>query len=896
MATRLYFSKETAAGVTPSGWSAGWNKTTGVGTDREISTRKQIDTSGLESITNAGVGTSGQFTALFRCVSPPMQAQTLSGSLKGQMLCSEAASGDNYTIALAVKVIQSGGSDRGVLVAVSASDDTSTTPPELNTTNENRKFRDSSEAASFSFSDLAVSSGDRIVVEVGFRQASSSTNLGGAFRGNTAASDLGENDTDITGLPWIEFTGTIAFDTTYFNSASTPADSASATGTADPTAVTPPSGMLAGDLVCMIGQQRATSATLAISAAGGQTWTSETVFDATTNVTARLFWCQFNGTWSTNPSVDFSATTCNSVQMHVFRPPATNYTWQKATLTGSLTDNPSTANDLTSPFTALTSGSDTTTSNPTVSLAGWHSADDNTWGTLSGSGWAVTGSAQYRNTSGQDQSASYAHKIQTAAGTLGDVSKSQLTLGDDLSTWWVATFEAVPPSVPVEKTNVFSIARFKPWLPQLNLALRQNIAADFTTAQTQPSTPVHFIGKFKPTTLLQQRGLWLSSAADVPPVIEPSTPVNFIAKFRPTEIWQLRDLRLHEAQDNSAPQTQPETNTHFIAKFKPDRLNLLNLLRHNIAADFTSTVAFATNVHFIGKFSPYRYSLNQQLRQNIAADNSFAQTQAETNTHFIARFKPYQFNLLPDLRYETAFEPQAFEVETNTHFIAKFAPYRLNLAVSLRQNIAADDSTAQTQAETNTHFLGKFQPSRLLLQRDLLLHEAQDTSFFEQSTPPHFIAKFQPIRFNLQSALRQTIAADDSTPQTQAETNTHFVGRFKQPQIEKLANLWRTPGIEVPVVVSADGSVDFVGRFTPSRLQLMSGLRQNNIAADFSVAQNQPSTEPPFIRNWFQATRFWNSMVIARGSSFDDSFVPPAPGTRRHSLPYLITVGPLSGR
>jgi hypothetical protein len=61
---------------------------------------------------------------------------------------------------------------------------------------------------------------------------------------------------------------------TYYGSASRPADNG--TNTSNPTAVTPPGGMLAGDLVLMIAQRRASSGTLAISNAGGQSWTSET--------------------------------------------------------------------------------------------------------------------------------------------------------------------------------------------------------------------------------------------------------------------------------------------------------------------------------------------------------------------------------------------------------------------------------------------------------------------------------------------------------------------------------------------------------------------------------------------------------------------------------------------
>jgi hypothetical protein len=388
---------------------------------------------------NAASGTSGHLTAIFRNVSPVLVAQTISGNIKGQFLCVETAAGDNYTLAVAIKVIQADGTDRGVLLGVSASDDTSATPPEFATTAVNRRVRDSSENTSLSLSSLAVSDGDRIVIEVGFRQSSAATNNATIYRGYSQSQvDQGENDTDNTSQnPWVEFDSDIKF-VSYYGSVEIPLDAVAAVNTSDPTAVTPPTGCQVGDLVCMIGQQRATGATLAVSATGGQTWTTETAI-GTTNQTSRLFWCTFNGTWGANPSVDFSATTCNSVQMHVFRPPTTGYTWSINQAQVEL--------DIAAAASGTITEQTTTGTNPTVTLAGWFTADDNTWGTLTGTGWEVTGTSQYRNTSGSDQSATYAHKIQTAAAATGNVTKTQLTNGNDAMTTFIVTFAATAPAV-----------------------------------------------------------------------------------------------------------------------------------------------------------------------------------------------------------------------------------------------------------------------------------------------------------------------------------------------------------------------------------------------------------------------------------------------------------------
>lgn len=441
MTTRLYCTQAGfAAAVTPSSWSAGWNKTTGVAADQQLLLRKVV--AGADepaSVSNTASGTSGHFTALFRNVSPPLLAQTLSGTIKGQFKCFEAAAGDNFTLAVAVKVIKADGTDRGVLVAVSASDDTSTTPPEFSAVSlTNRALRDSSENASISLSSLAVSAGDRIVVEVGIRQASTSTNNGTIERGaRFDYTDLAEDDTTTVGsrIPWVELSQDVLFQPTYAGSAATPEDAAGATGTADPTAVTPPTGMVSGDLVCMVGQQRATGATLAISNNGGQSWTSETAIGIT-NQTDRLFWCVYDGTWDADPSVDFSATTCNSVQMHVFRPPSASYTW-------SVNQALAETEDATSPY--ANPGQTTTGTDSTLSLVGWFTADDNSWDAPSGTGWEQTGTAQYRNTSGSDQSASYAHYIQATGGATGAVSKTQNTITGDACTTFCISFAAAAP-------------------------------------------------------------------------------------------------------------------------------------------------------------------------------------------------------------------------------------------------------------------------------------------------------------------------------------------------------------------------------------------------------------------------------------------------------------------
>ena len=217
----------------------------------------------------------------------------------------------------------------------------------------------------------------------------------------------------------------------YFNSASTPADGSS--NTTNPTVVTPPTGMLAGDLVLMIGESRDSTATLAISNTGGQSWTSETQQNQT-NCRIRLFWCRFNGTWSANPSVSFGNTNQHIVVMHVFRPSNTSSVWQ--------VDVAQVSNNFSapvSPYTVTIPGITTITDGALV-FAAWASTDNNTWGSLT-AGWSTPGLAQYRNNSNLSQT--HAYKVMATAGASGNVSKNQATLGGDAGAYLIIAFKAV---------------------------------------------------------------------------------------------------------------------------------------------------------------------------------------------------------------------------------------------------------------------------------------------------------------------------------------------------------------------------------------------------------------------------------------------------------------------
>src|SRR5688572_5146428 len=154
------------------------------------------------------------------------------------------------------------------------------------------------------------------------------------------------------------------FSQTFLGVSSAPADNGAQAG---PTvAVTPPGTMLAGDLVIVYAQYRATGATISISANGGQAWTTATTYSpAGLNQTIAIFWCRYNGTWGTNPSVTVGAGVNGlSAMMYVFRPSNSNSLW-------GVHISPANSNSGTNPNSIT--GVTTTASN-TVTTAFWSAA------------------------------------------------------------------------------------------------------------------------------------------------------------------------------------------------------------------------------------------------------------------------------------------------------------------------------------------------------------------------------------------------------------------------------------------------------------------------------------------------------------------------------------------
>lgn len=407
----------------PSSWLAGWNKTSSITWAAALTRRGNAEF-------NAGIGGSGSvghFTSAARQVFGPLRAQTISGTVKGQIRPDETNSTDNYTVAIGIKVVQADGSDRGVLLAVTGSDDASATPPEMTVVTEtNRSFLNTAESATLTLTPVVCSEGDFLVVETGYWQNSTSTAPGTLTYGTpSSTTDLPEDNTTVAANnPWVEFSNDIFGGPWYIGTVVSPADNGAANEPVT-TSLTPPVGMLDGDLVIIGGQlQVASAGQITQSGLGGQTWAS--IGETTGNDLAVALWrCRFNGTWSADPSIAFAAqsgTQPTTAFMHVFRPSFDKGAWRvDQAFSGTTFAAPG------SPFTVSRAGQ-TTTMPRSVTLAFMAVAAANTWATLSGANWENTSpntTIQWRNTAGSDQSITFAHKIQNSAGATGTVTKNQ---------------------------------------------------------------------------------------------------------------------------------------------------------------------------------------------------------------------------------------------------------------------------------------------------------------------------------------------------------------------------------------------------------------------------------------------------------------------------------------
>lgn len=209
MATLIYLPSSGSPDVTPSSWifPNQINPLTLEAVTSKIS-------SAFTTKTEATGGTSPTTRAMLRYVIGPLTAQTISGTVRMVMRARESNAGANANLAMAVKIIQSSGADRATLLGVTSSDSTAS-PYELTTTLASKRVWTSTETEPLSLTQQDSSLGDYLVIEIGFRSATTNSRNIDLRYGDNSSSDLTYGDDETNDYcPWVELSGTISFAST----------------------------------------------------------------------------------------------------------------------------------------------------------------------------------------------------------------------------------------------------------------------------------------------------------------------------------------------------------------------------------------------------------------------------------------------------------------------------------------------------------------------------------------------------------------------------------------------------------------------------------------------------------------------------------------------------------
>ena len=213
--TRFYFPLTTASAISPTA-DAGWQNTANR-VYRVLVTTKLAEGQGDHTFTETA--TDPELTVLRQYIKCGLEAQTIDGSLKGQILARESDAALNSRLAIGIRVLSGDGvSVRGTVLAITRTD-ANATPPEfaVGVNGVNRQFQDLSESTPITLSAVVAQAGDCLEVAVGVWDSGNGTTATMTLRfgDNAGANDLAEDQTSSQGTtdynPWVEFSDTITF-------------------------------------------------------------------------------------------------------------------------------------------------------------------------------------------------------------------------------------------------------------------------------------------------------------------------------------------------------------------------------------------------------------------------------------------------------------------------------------------------------------------------------------------------------------------------------------------------------------------------------------------------------------------------------------------------------------
>jgi|GEM_PF-5488312 len=206
--TRFYFPDTTTASVSPA-FTTSWTETSQADFRRMVTSR--VNSPMTNKTITALPSSVPEYILSRQYISDPIAGGSIAGTVKGQFRCSEFPASLDATLAVLIKVVSHNGDTlRGTLLALSASDEKSS-PPEFSISLENRRLMDVTENTSLTLTPVVAQPQDRIVVELGVREASNIiTRTASINFGDNSSTDLGENENEnAANNPWIEFSPAI---------------------------------------------------------------------------------------------------------------------------------------------------------------------------------------------------------------------------------------------------------------------------------------------------------------------------------------------------------------------------------------------------------------------------------------------------------------------------------------------------------------------------------------------------------------------------------------------------------------------------------------------------------------------------------------------------------------
>lgn len=192
MSTRIYLPSSGLAPISPA--FGAWATTTSA--DRVAAVLTRVFSPMISKVSGTPAINT---TALDRqYVFGPIAAQTINGNIKGQVRCLRTAIGTAPVTAMSIRVVKPDGTDRGILLAITAG------ITAINTSLRNINF-----LTSTALSSVIAVSGDYLVIEYGVSCGATARSITCSF-GDDSSTDLPEDNTTTTANnPWIEFSQTI---------------------------------------------------------------------------------------------------------------------------------------------------------------------------------------------------------------------------------------------------------------------------------------------------------------------------------------------------------------------------------------------------------------------------------------------------------------------------------------------------------------------------------------------------------------------------------------------------------------------------------------------------------------------------------------------------------------